>query len=98
MKKYGIATLAASAMAAGLIGLAVPAQAAPSGPGNALQTIERLQKQGYHVIVNRIGNAPLEQANVVAVRPGQTFSTTDSMGGGSLKTRVFGQTVYVDVE
>ncbi|MGV0849249.1 hypothetical protein [Mycolicibacterium phlei] len=98
MKKFGIATVAASALAAGLIGMAAPAQAAPSGPGNAQQTIERLQKQGYTVVVNRLGNAPLEQANVVAVRPGQTFSTTDSMGGGSLNTRVFGKTVYVDVK
>jgi hypothetical protein len=57
-----------------------------------------LQQQGYNVIVNRIGDAPLDQATVVAVRPGQTHETTDSRGGGSIKTTVTSQTVYVDVK
>jgi hypothetical protein len=98
MKKIGIATVAASALAAAIIGLAAPVQAAPSGPGSAEQTISDLQSQGYNVIVNRLGNAPLDQARVVAVRPGQTFSQTDSMGvGHNLNTRVTDKTVYVDV-
>lgn len=99
MKKFGIATVAASAMAAAVIGLAAPAQAAPTGPGNAQQTISDLQAQGYTVIVNRIGNAPLDQATVVAVRHGQTYTQTDSLGDDDdVSTRLIHQTVYVDVK
>lgn len=99
MKKFGIATIAASALAAAVVGLAAPVQAAPSGPGNAQQTINEFQSQGYTVVVNRIGNAPLDKASVVAVRPGQTYTQTDSMGvGHDLNTRVINKTVYVDVK
>ncbi|MCV7278808.1 hypothetical protein H7J88_04000 [Mycolicibacterium flavescens] len=99
MKKFGIATIAATALTAGLIGLAAPVQAAPSGPGNAQQTISELQSQGYHVIVNRIGNAPLEKASVVSVRQGQTYTQTDSLGNDNdIATRVLNKTVYVDVK
>jgi hypothetical protein len=99
MKKFGIATVAASALAAALIGLAAPVQAAPAGPGNAEQTISELQSQGYTVIINRIGTTPLNEATVVAVRPGQTYTQTDSMGvGHNLNTRVVSKTVYVDVQ
>lgn len=99
MKKFGFATVAASALTVAFLGLAAPALAAPSGPGNAQDTISDLQAHGYTVIVNRIGNAPLEQASVVAVRPGQSFSRTDSSGpGDSLSTTLLSETVYVDVK
>ena len=99
MKKFGFATVAASALAAVFIGLAGPAQAAPSGPGNAQDTISDLQAQGYTVVVNRIGNAPLEQASVVAVRAGQTYSRTDHSGpGDDLSTKLLNKTVYIDVK
>jgi hypothetical protein len=98
MKKFGYATVLAGGLTAAVLGLASPAVAAPSGPGNAQDTITRLEQQGYNVIVNRIGGTPLDQATVVAVRPGQTHETTDSRGGGSIKTTVTSQTVYVDVK
>jgi len=99
MKKFGITSVAASALAAAFLGLAAPVQAAPAGPGGAQDTISELQRQGYTVIVNRIGNAPLEQASVVAVRPGQTYSRTDHSGpGDDLTTKVLNKTVYVDVK
>ncbi len=99
MKKFGFATVAASALTAALLGSAAPALAAPSGPGNAQDTISDLQAHGYTVIVNRIGNAPLEKASVVAVRPGQSFSRTDSNGpGDDLSTMLLSETVYVDVK
>ncbi len=99
MKKFGFATVAASALAAGFIGLAAPALAAPSGPGNAQDTISQLEAQGYTVIVNRIGNAPLEQASVVSVRSGQSYSRTDHSGpGDDLTTKLLSKTVYVDVK
>ena len=99
MKKFGFATVAASALVAAFLGLAAPAQAAPSGSGSAQETISDLQSQGYTVIVNRVGNAPLEQASVVSVRGGQTYSRTDRSGAGDdLTTKVLSKTVYVDVK
>jgi hypothetical protein len=98
MKKFGYATVLAGGLAAAVIGLASPAVAAPSGTSSAQDTITSLQQQGYNVIVNRIGDTPLDQATVVAVRPGQTHETTDSRGGGSIKTTVTSETVYVDVK
>jgi len=75
------------------------ATAAPSGPGNAQDTISKLEAQGYNVIINHVGNTPLEQASVVSVRPGQTFSRTDSGNpGDDLATTVLDKTVYVDVK
>ncbi len=99
MKNFGFATVAASALTAAFLGLAAPALAAPSGPGNAQDTISDLQAHGYTVIVNRIGSAPLEEASVVAVRPGQSFSRTDSSGpGDDVSTILLSETVYVDVK
>lgn len=99
MKKFGFATAAASALTVAFLGLAAPALAAPTGPGNAQDTISKLEAQGYQVVVNRLGNAPLEQASVVAVRPGQTYSRTDHSGpGDDLSTKLLSKTVYVDVK
>jgi len=99
MKKLGLATVAASGLAAAILGLAAAAAAAPSGPGSAQDTINKLKADGYNVIVNRVGGTPLEQAAVVAVRPGQTYSRTDSGNpGDSLATTVTDKTVYVDVK
>ncbi len=51
------------------------------------------------MVVNRIGNAPLEQASVVSVREGQTYTQTDTLGTDSdLSKRVLNKTVYVDVK
>ncbi|MET0993602.1 MAG: hypothetical protein ABWY20_05760 [Mycobacterium sp.] len=101
MKKFGFATVIASGLAAAILGFAAPAQAAPTGPGNAQDTISQLQADGYRVIVNRVGSTPLDQATVVAVRPGQTYSRTDSGvpgAGNDIVTTVTGKTVYVDVK
>jgi hypothetical protein len=99
MKNLGFATIVASGLVAAVLGLAAPAGAAPSGPGNAQDTISKLEAQGYNVIINHVGSTPLEQASVVAVRPGQTFSRTDSGNpGDDLATTVLDKTVYVDVK
>ncbi|HEX4587336.1 MAG TPA: hypothetical protein VH185_05110 [Mycobacterium sp.] len=100
MKKFGFAAAMVSGVSAAIIGLAAPAAAAPTGPGDAQQTISALQAQGYTVIVNRIGTVPLDQAKVVAVRPGQTYSRTDSGvpgAGNDIVTTVTNKTVYLDV-
>ena len=81
------------------MGLAGAAHAAPSGP-SAAQTVSQLQAQGYHVILNKVGNGPLDQCTVNSVRPGQTFSRMDSGAPGAMDdivTTVTARTVYVDV-
>jgi hypothetical protein len=53
------------------------------------------------VIVNRLGTAAVEQATVVAIRPGQTYSRTDTGvpgAGNDIFTTVTDKTVYVDVK
>ena len=98
MNKSGFAIVIAGGLTAAVLGLAAPAVAAPTGPGNAQDTINQLQADGYHVVVNRIGSTPLDQATVVAVRPGQTYSRTDSgTPGDSFSTTVTGKTIYVDI-
>ncbi|MDT5058796.1 MAG: hypothetical protein QOF66_7162 [Mycobacterium sp.] len=101
MKKFGFAATIVGGLAAAIIGLATPAAAAPTGPGNAQQTISELQAQGYTVIVDRVGTVPLDKATVVAVRPGQTYSRTDSGvpgAGNDISTTVTNKTVYLDVK
>ncbi|CAN5173086.1 hypothetical protein BH09ACT8_BH09ACT8_10470 [soil metagenome] len=99
MKKFGFAALTAGALTAGIIGLAAPAQAAPTGGTNAADTISSLQAQGYNVIINKVGTAPLALSKVIAIRPGQTYSRTDSgTPGDSLQTTITDKTVYVDVQ
>jgi hypothetical protein len=75
---------------------APPTTAAPTGP-SAPAVIDRLQNQGYTVIVNRTGGLPMESCSVRSVRPGQTHQTVDSRGGGSLATTVISDTVFVDL-
>jgi len=82
--------------ALGSAGLAIAA--APSGPSNVNQTINGLKAEGYDVIVNRVGTAPLSACAIGAVRPGQLVTRTDSgVPGDSLTTTVVSKTVYVDL-
>ena len=95
--KYMIAT---GAMALAAVGLAGAANAAPSGPATASETVSSLQADGFHVILNKTGAAPLDQCSVGAVRPGQTFAREDSGApgaGSSIVETVTSKTVYVDV-
>jgi hypothetical protein len=88
----------ALAVAAGA--LAGEADGAPSGPVTAAGTVSALEAEGFHVIVNRTGAAPLDQCAVNSVRPGQTFARADSGApgaGGSIVTTVTSKTVYVDI-
>jgi hypothetical protein len=97
MKHYLAVGFTTTALAAGFVALAAVANAAPTGPSQIDDTVRSLEAEGYNVIVNRTGDAPLSQCSVSAVRPGQTHQTTNSRGGGSLKTTVTSQTVYLDV-
>jgi hypothetical protein len=99
MKRFAFATLAAGSLVAASLGLVAPAVAAPSGPGTAQDTVNSLQASGFNVVLNKVGNAPLEQCSVTAVRPGQTYSRTDSgvPGANHPVTTITNQTVYVDL-
>ena len=100
MKKYLYTALAAGALASAALGLAGTTNAAPGGPSSVDATISQLRAQGYQVIVNRIGAGAVDQCTVSAVRPGQTFSRTDSGAPGAdddLVTTVTNKTVYLDV-
>ncbi|BCI55843.1 hypothetical protein NIIDNTM18_51210 [Mycolicibacterium litorale] len=69
MNTFGFATIVAGGLAAGFLGLAAPAQAAPVGPGNAADTISSLDDRGYAVRVNHQGVVkPLDQSSIVSVR------------------------------
>lgn len=92
--------VAAGAMTLAGLGLAGVANAAPSGPVTASETVRSLQADGFHVILNKIGTAPLDRCTVTSVRPGQTFSRMDSGVPGAMNdivTTVTAKTVYVDI-
>jgi hypothetical protein len=92
--------IAAGATALAGLALAGVANAAPSGPVTASETVSSLQTDGFHVILNKVGTAPLDGCSVTSVRPGQTFARTDSGApgaGSSIVTTVTSKTVYVDV-
>jgi hypothetical protein len=87
-------------LASAALGLAGTATAAPAGPSPVDATISQLQAQGFQVIVSRVDTAAVDQCTLSAVRPGQTFSRTDSGVPGAaddLVTTVTNKTVYVDV-
>jgi hypothetical protein len=100
MKNFLLTSLAAGALASAALGLAGTASAAPSGPSSVDATVSQLQAQGFQVIVSRVDSAAVNQCSLDAVRPGQTFSRTDSGVPGAdddLVTTVTNKTVYVDV-
>ena len=99
MKKITIATAAAAGLSAAVLGLAAPALAAPSGAGNAADTISALEAQGNRVIVNRQGSAPLDEASVVSITRGPDVrqSVPHATSNGDSTRSVSGQTIYVNV-
>jgi hypothetical protein len=100
MKNILFTSLAAGALASAALGLAGTASGAPSGPSPVDATISQLQAQGFNVLVSRVDSAAVDRCTLNAVRPGQTFSRTDSGVPGAqddLVTTVTNKTVYVDV-
>jgi hypothetical protein len=100
MKNILVTSLVTGALASAALGLAGHSNAAPSGSPSVNATVSQLRAQGFEVIVNRIGTAPSDQCTVGAVRPGHTFSRTDSGAPGAgddLVTTVTNKTVYLDV-
>ena len=100
MGKILFTSIAAGALASAALGLAGTASAAPSGPSSVDATISELQAHGFNVIVSRVNSAAADQCTLNAVRPGQTFSRTDSGVPGAQDdpvTTVTNKTVYVDI-
>lgn len=93
---HTLGALTLGTMASAALFMGGTAAAAPTEQ-SVEQTVNSLKTGGYHVIVNRTGAAPLSSCTVVGVRQGQTHSTDDSRGGGSINTTVISRTVYVDV-
>jgi hypothetical protein len=99
MKHILFTSVTAGSLAFAALGLAATAAAAPSGPSPVDATLSQLRAQGFQVIVSRVDTAAVD-CTVSAVRPGQTFSRTDSgVPGrdGDLVTTVTNKTVYVDL-
>ncbi len=100
MNKFLITALTASVLSAAGLTLAATAVAAPTGPSSVDQAVNQLKADGYTVIVNKVGAAVADQCTVDAVRPGQTYSRTDSGTPGAqdnIYTTVTGKTVFVDL-
>jgi hypothetical protein len=77
---WGVAaTLAAATVVLAPAGLAT---AQPEQPGNAYATIGVLEGEGYDVIIDRVGNAPINQCIVTSVRNPQTQTRTFWVGEG----------------
>jgi hypothetical protein len=101
MKHVLLPAMVAGSIAGVALGSASAAYAAPTGPVSASETVNALQARGLHVILIKTGTAPLDECAVTSVRPGQTFSRTDSGApgaGSSIVTTVTAKTVYVDVD
>ena len=99
MRNLLSATIVASAFAMGAVGTTGLATAAvPAGPNNVTTTITALKADGFDVIVNRVGTAPLSACSDGAVLPGHQDTRTDSgCPGDNLTTAVISKTVYVDL-
>jgi hypothetical protein len=83
---WGVAaTLAAASVLLAPAGLAI---AEPTQAGNAYATIGTLEGEGYDVIVDRVGNAPINQCIVTSVRNHQTQTRTFWVDEGKHRRQV----------
>ncbi|MGA5544352.1 hypothetical protein ACPCIR_21045 [Mycobacterium sp. NPDC051198] len=93
----GVVAIIGGAAALGLISPA-SAVAAPSNP-SAQETIDKLQADGYNVIVAKVGNRSMDQCTVSAVRPGHDVKHNWIIRGpaGQVGNLTRYTTVYVDL-
>jgi NADPH:quinone reductase-like Zn-dependent oxidoreductase len=69
MNKLLLAAIVGGAMTALVLGTPT-AWAAPAGIGSAEETADALERSGYRVVVDKVGDLPLDQCSVAAVQPG----------------------------
>jgi hypothetical protein len=101
MNPFTMPVIALGAITTAALEFAGVATAAPMGP-DVSRTVKSLETQGFQVMFNRTGNAPLERWAVSGVRPGQTFQRMEfevpgPLGHMGVTTIVTGKTVYLDV-
>ncbi|MET0757085.1 MAG: hypothetical protein ABWY39_03685 [Mycobacterium sp.] len=78
-----VRSVAAGIAAAGVVfAPAGIAAAQPVESGNALQTIGLLEAEGYDVVIDRVGSAPISECIVTSVRNPQTVTETIWVGKG----------------
>lgn len=94
--KIFLTAFAVGLSAATIVGPAT-ALAAPSGPRSVTDTVASLEAQGFKVIVNKVGHAPLEQCTVGRVRQGQEVTELKRNRRDQTVERIKYTTVYVDV-
>jgi hypothetical protein len=58
----------------------------------------KIGANGYKVIVNKLSDVPLDQATVIAIRPGRPVTQRVTDSGGDSIDKVLYTTVYVDVQ
>lgn len=98
MRHYTFATMTAGALLAAVLGFAGIASAAPSGPSSAADAVKQLQSQGYHVVINRIGSAPLSECTVASVTSGRAATTPTVVGSDDTEDRRYHSTVYLTAQ
>jgi hypothetical protein len=80
---HALWSVAATAAVAGVILTPAGAAAAqPAQPGNAQHTIGELEAQGYDVVIDRVGSAPINQCIVTSVRNPKEVTQTIPVGDG----------------
>jgi hypothetical protein len=91
---FTVAVAALGTFTATALGLASPVAAAPSGFGDAQDTINALQSQGFNVVVNGAAVYPLSGCKVTGIE-GLDSSNIDSAGRRIDPTKF--DTVYIDI-
>lgn len=81
------------------VGSGAPALAAPEVQASAQATISDLEARGLRPILNKVGNAPIEQCTVVAVREGTAVKHSWIQRGptGNVGNLIRYKTAYVDL-
>jgi hypothetical protein len=67
MSRFGFTVAAATALTGMALGLAGTAEAAPTGGGNAADTVNELRAGGYNIQINGSVSAPLSECTTTAV-------------------------------
>ncbi|ABM12041.1 MULTISPECIES: hypothetical protein [Mycolicibacterium] len=89
----------AAGLTAAMFGFAAPAVAAPMPGGDAAETITMLEAEGNRVIVNRLSDTPLDQAEVVSIYRGPALRDTvrDDLYERTYQRTVVGHVYYLDI-
>lgn len=89
----------AAALTAALVSFAPPAAAAPMPGGDAAETITMLEAAGNRVIVNRLSDTPVDQADVVSIYRGPALRDTirDDRYDHTYQRTVVGHVYYLDI-